>query len=216
MAKIRTVEQLEDELVEETVWRKRELTTARKLVQQSSGNTQTAHLRSGVLILYAHWEGWIKATSRLYVRFVNSQRLQYDDLSTAFLGNALKTKITSMSQASTPTMHNEFASFLQEGLVKRASVSEDLVQTHSNLSSTVLMQVVNRLGLPTRSSYSTRANIIDEELVNRRNAIAHGRHLEIDEADFLRLHESVLEMLQVFTDDIRNAASRGEYLAVSN
>lgn len=213
MAKIRTLEALEDAISEETAWRKHELTTARKLVQQSSGSTQAANLRSGVLILYAHWEGWVKNVAQLYIRYVNSQRPSYAQLSAAFLGNALKVKISSIEQASTPTTHNEFAKFIMEGLEGKARLSEDLVQTQSNLSSKVLADIVERLGLPRRSEYSTRANMVDVELVNRRNTIAHGQFMELKAADFLALHENVLSLLQLFTDDIKNAASTNAHLA---
>ncbi|MFI2563546.1 MAE_28990/MAE_18760 family HEPN-like nuclease [Paenarthrobacter sp. NPDC018779] len=212
MAKIRTIEALEDAISEETAWRKHELTTARKLVQQSTGSTQTANLRSGVLLLYAHWEGWVKNVAQLYIRYVNTQHPTYSELSAAFLGNALKTKISSMEQASTPAVHNEFAKFIIEGFEGKARLSEDLVQTQSNLSSKVLSDVIGRLGLPLRSEYSTRSKMIDEELVNRRNTIAHGQFMELRADDFLILHENVLSLLQLFTDDIKNAASTSAHL----
>lgn len=213
MAKLHTLEALEDAISDETAWRKHELTTARKLVQQSTGSTQIANLRSGVLILYAHWEGWVKNVAQLYVRYVNSQSATYSQLSAAFLGNALKVKISAIDEASTPTIHNQFALFLMEGLAGRARLSEDLVQTQSNLSSKVLFDVVERLGLPRRSEYSTRANMIDEELVNRRNTIAHGQFLELKVGDFLALHGDVLSLLQLFTDDVKNAASTNAFLS---
>lgn len=215
MAKIHTLESLDDAISNETAWRKQELTTARKLVQQNSGSTQTATLRSGVLVLYAHWEGWVKSVAQLYVRYVNTQSLPYERLSAAFLGNALKVKISAIEYASTPAIHVEFASFLQGGLSGRAKVSEDLVQTQSNLSSRVLFEIVTRLGLPQRPEYATRANLIDEELVNRRNTIAHGKFLELKVADFLDLQTNTLKLLELFTDDVRNAASTGAYLAES-
>lgn len=211
--KLRTLEEFNDAIDEETVWRKRELTTARTLVQQAEAAAQRANLRAGVLILYAHWEGWVKATSRLYVRYVNGKRLRYSDLSTAFLGNALKTKFVSLQQASAPTTHNDFALFVQSGMASRASVSEELVQTHSNLSSAVLFDILERLGMPSRPEFTLRANLIDEELVLKRNTIAHGQYLEITKDDFLALQGDVLALLELFTDDLRNAAATQSYLA---
>ena len=170
MPKIYTVEELDDKISNETGWRKKELTTSLKLVQQSA-NAQNINLRSGILLLYAHWEGWVKQIAQLYIRYVNTQSTTYEKLSAAFLGNALKTRISLIEQASTPGVHNEFASFLREGLAQKAFLSEDLVQTQSNLSSKVFLDVVERLGLPQRPEYSTRANLIDEKLVDRRNTI---------------------------------------------
>ncbi len=154
-----------------------------------------------------------KSVSRLYIRYVNTQSPAYDQLSIAFLGQALKVKITSIERASTPTIHNEFADFLQFNLSDGARLSEELIQTQSNLSSKVFSDVLARLGLPLRPEYSTRANLIDEELVNRRNSIAHGQFLELVGDDFLALHKDVLSLLELFTDDERNAVSTKSYLA---
>jgi hypothetical protein len=212
MSRMRSAEDLEDEISKETAWRKQELTTARKLVQESTELTQEAHLRGGVLLLYAHWEGWIKSVSQLYIRYVNAQAHPYNELSSAFLGNALKTRIASVDNANAPRLHNDFAAFLQSGLGQGARLSEELVRTESNLSSKVLADILLRLGMLARSEYVMRANMIDEELVNRRNRIAHGRYLSLSPEDFLRLHQSVLVLLELFTDDIRASVTEKKYL----
>lgn len=213
MAKIRTVEDLDDAIDAEIAWRKQELSTALKLLQQSSGPAQKASLRSGVLILYAHWEGWVKAVAQLYVRYVNTKSIPYDSLSEAFLGNALKTKMTAIEEATAPAVHNTFASFIQTGLSKGATLSESLVRTESNLSSSVFFDIVARLGLDRRDMYSLRAHMIDSELVSRRNTIAHGQYLDLTLKDFETLRTDVMELLELFTDDVRNAASTGRHLA---
>ncbi|MEV4672136.1 MAE_28990/MAE_18760 family HEPN-like nuclease [Actinomadura sp. NPDC049382] len=214
MVKIRTVEALDDAISAEIAWRKQELSTTLKLVQQSKGPAQTANLRSGVVILYAHWEGWVKAVAQLYIRYVNTQALPYDQLSTAFLGTALKTKMSEIDEANTPMVHNNFASFIQEKLSDRAKLSEDLVRTESNLSSRVFFAVLDRIGLEKRDKYILRANMIDHDLVHQRNTIAHGEHLELGVGDFRTLRNDTLDLLGLFTDDVRNAASTGRHLAV--
>ena len=213
MAKIRTVEALDQAIDAETVWRKLELTTALKLVQQSSGPTQRANLRSGVLILYAHWEGWVKAVARLYIRYVNTKSLSYDRLSEAFLGNALKTKMMAIEAATTPLMHNEFAAFIRTDLSKGSSLSESLVRTESNLSSSVFFDVLDRLGIDRRPQFTLRAKMIDADLVDKRNSIAHGEYLDLTPDAFKTLRTDTMELLELFTDDVRNAASTGQYLA---
>jgi hypothetical protein len=214
MAKIRSVEALDDEISAEIAWRKQELTTALKLIQQSTGHTRTANVRSGVLILYAHWEGWVKGVAQLYVRYVNTQRYSYELLSEAFLGNALKTRMTAIDAGTAPLVHNEFASFIRGGLTERAALSESLIRTESNLSSSVFFDILDRLGLERRELYSLRANMIDKELVHRRNTIAHGQHLALGLDDFRVLRTNTMELLEAFTDDVRNSASTGAHLAL--
>lgn len=213
MAKIHTVEALDREIDAEISWRKHELTTTLHLAQQSSGTDQRANLRAGVVLLYAHWEGWIKTVSQLYIRYVNTKSIPYDSLSEAFLGNALKTRMSAIEEATTPLAHNQFANFMRTGLSKGATLSEGLVRTESNLSSTVFFDILARLGLERRALYSMRANRIDTDLVHKRNTIAHGQYLDLTMSDFRSLRIDVLEILELFTDDVRNAASTGGYLA---
>lgn len=214
MAKIRSVEALDQAIDAEIAWRKQELTTALKLIQQSSGTAQRANVRSGVLILYAHWEGWVKAVARLYIRYVNTKSLPYERLSEAFLGNALKTKMTEIEAATKPLKHNEFAAFLRTDLSKGAALSEELIRTDSNLRSAVFFDILARLGLEQRSQFTLRANLIDTELVDRRNSIAHGEYLDLKLDEYKTLRDAVLGLLELFTDDVRNAASMGKHLAV--
>ncbi|MEV0110347.1 MAE_28990/MAE_18760 family HEPN-like nuclease [Nocardia sp. NPDC050799] len=214
MAKIHSVEVLDDAISAEIAWRKQELTTALQIIRQSSGNARKANIRSGVLILYAHWEGWVKGVAQLYIRYVNTQRYSYDKLSEAFLGNALKTRMNAIGEASVPLVHNEFALFIRTGLTGRASLSESLVRTESNLSSSIFLDIIHRLGLERRAQYLLRAQMIDQELVHRRNTIAHGQYLELGLDEFQVLRTSTMELLEIFTDDVRNAASTGAHLAI--
>jgi hypothetical protein len=213
VAKIRTVEALDYAIDQEIAWRKRELTTALRLVQQTKGPTQAANLRGGVLLLYAHWEGWVKAVAQLYVRYVNTKALPYIMLSEAFLGNALKTKMSAVGHANTPKTHNEFAAFIRSELTNGAILSEELVRTESNLSSAVFLDILARLGLEPRSQYALRAKMIDMDLVHRRNTIAHGEYLELTRDEFEDLRADTMSLLELFTDDVRNAASTGRHLA---
>lgn len=213
MAKIHTVEALDQAIDAEIAWRKQELSSALKLISKSSGPAQKASLRSGVLILYAHWEGWIKAVARLYVRYVNTKSLPYELLSEAFLGTALKTKMTALEGATTPIIHNQFAAFIQTELSTGAALSEQLVRSESNLSSSVFFDILERLGLELRPQFSLRANMIDSDLVARRNSIAHGEYLDLTPDTFVTLRKNTMELLELFTDDVRNAASTGRHLA---
>jgi len=58
---IRTLEQLTDHLANDLAWRKRELSEVKGLVEAKNASDQRhrALLRSGVCILYSHWEGFV-------------------------------------------------------------------------------------------------------------------------------------------------------------
>ncbi len=69
---IRTVDQLNEFLSGEIIWRKKELTALRSLVESAKSSTdkQNALIRSGMTVLYAHWEGFVKAAASAYLEFV--------------------------------------------------------------------------------------------------------------------------------------------------
>jgi hypothetical protein len=57
MAKIRTIEQLQELLDDELAWRKKELAVIKSLVtaRSSSEEIVNCHIRSGIALAYAHW-----------------------------------------------------------------------------------------------------------------------------------------------------------------
>jgi len=95
---IRRLEELNDQLSSELAWRKKELSVIKSLIDTGSFSTskKTALLRSGVTILYAHWEGFIKQAASIYLEFVSMQRLPYDKLSANFVALAMKSKLRNM------------------------------------------------------------------------------------------------------------------------
>jgi hypothetical protein len=63
--KIRTLEHLNQRLTDDLIWRKREMSDLKSLVKNRSFHysQHIAVLRSGVTLLYAHWEGYIKTAA---------------------------------------------------------------------------------------------------------------------------------------------------------
>ncbi|MGB3758923.1 MAG: MAE_28990/MAE_18760 family HEPN-like nuclease [Rivularia sp. (in: cyanobacteria)] len=84
--KLRTAEQLSDKLSDELAWRKKELSEVKSLVETKfSLSKHDALIRSGICLLYAHWEGFVKLAANSYLEYVRMQKLCYKDLSSNFL-----------------------------------------------------------------------------------------------------------------------------------
>lgn len=209
--KIRTLSQFEEAVDRETSWRKRELTSIKLAVDSSRASKVQLPLRSGITLLYAHWEGWIKSISTMYVEFVAIKGLKYSQLSESFLGIALRTNVNQLNESKTSLLHNRFASFvISDGLDSKAPLSADVIRTESNLSSSVLKDIVSRVGIR-YDPYELNENLIDKKLVHSRNTIAHGNHLNADLDSFNLLYNKIRDLLDTFTTDILVAARTESY-----
>jgi hypothetical protein len=209
--KLRSLSELEQAVDRETAWRKRELTNILFLAREARSSKAPTALRAGVALLYAHWEGWIKNIATFYIEYVAQQRLTYEQLSTPFFAVALKRKITELGEAATVASHIDFAVFLRNDLSGAARLStQGAVITEANLSSSLLRDIVRRLGLDYRP-YELQANLIDRGLLYRRNNIAHGEYLEVDIAEFELLHSEITDLLRRFAREALNHAATRSY-----
>lgn len=210
---IRTIEQLHDFLENEIIWRKKELTSLRSLAEaaRASRDKQNALIRSGITVLYAHWEGFVKAAASAYLEFVAMQRLSYQDLAANFIALAMKGKLEEATQTNKASIFNEVAQFFLTGLTEKSRIPyKDAVDTRSNLSSEVFREIVYMLGL-NYLPYATKEKLIDEKLLHSRNTIAHGNYLLIDLVEYRELHQEMIILMDTFRNQIDNAAITKAY-----
>jgi hypothetical protein len=202
--KIKTKEDLCDSLNNDLGWRKQELSSLLFEVRSSRSNLPVA-LRSASLLLYAHWEGFIKNAATNYLIYVKSQKLNIEELSDSFAAVCLKQKIFEFEDTLKASVYTQFVSFIREGMNKRASISaENVIKTQSNLSSTVLKEILVAIGLDF-TKFELKANLIDLQLLYYRNNIAHGQDLIMDRPSYLNLHIEVMSMINEINNDIQNA-----------
>jgi MAE_28990/MAE_18760-like HEPN len=213
---IRTQEQLSDKLAEDLVWRKKELAAVKALIEDKSfsNSKHNALLRSGIALLYAHWEGFVKTAASSYLEYVSMQRLCYNELSSNFVALALKSKLKEAAESKKATVFTEAIDFLRLQLDKRSSLQyKDVIQTGSNLNSSIFKDILCTLGID-GSTYATKQVVIDEKLLARRNRIAHGEYLLLDREAYVELHSQVIEMMQLFHDQIENCATLKSYCCI--
>ncbi len=171
-----------------------------------------AVLRSGVTLLYSHWEGYIKTAATSYLEFVAKQNLIYDELAINFVAVAMKFKLNEASETNKATVFTEVANFMFTQTNQKISIPyENVISTASNLSSSILREIVCLSGLD-YSFYETKEVIINEQLLKRRNGIAHGEYLSLDREEYLQLHDEILAMMEYFGTQVENNASQKLYL----
>ena len=209
--KIHSKAELQDALNADLSWRKRELTSVLNNVNTSSAKTQQYFLRSGILLLYAHWEGFIKNSCEAYLNFVKFQKLRLNQLEDSFLAIALKQKLAEFENTKKSTIHAQFIKFIRTNLNQDSKINDDIViSTMSNLNSKVLEQILVTLGID-YSPFELKQNLIDSQLLNYRNNIAHGEYLIMDLPEYKIIHDEVLRMINQIKTEIENSVFLEKY-----
>ena len=208
---IRTTEQLNEALSDELAWRKKELSTLKLLAEKNNaaGKRQT-FIRSDIALLYAHWEGFIKAASVAYLELVASKRLKYDELAINFVALGMRGELNDAGVSFKSTIHNRVADFFINHMSEISNIPYEGIIRTGNLNAEELQNIVAMLGLD-YSPFETKENLIDQTLLYSRNNIAHGAYLRVGLEEYLELQEQVIMMLDWFRNQIENAAIMENY-----
>ena len=191
-------------------WRIKELSTF-KLAAKADGANRKVFVRAGIALVYAHWEGFIKAASEAYLNFVDNQGHLYRDLKSCFAIFGLKGKLVLLVQSRQAKPNIEAFDFVLGELDKPARMNlSGAIDTESNLTSKVFANIAASLDIAT-TGYETKFKLIDESLVRRRNRVAHGEYLDLDANDFRTLADEVLQIMRDYKTDLQNAASMATY-----
>jgi len=213
MAKVRTLDEMQTSLDKEMSWRIKEIGVF-KVGASSNSPQRKPFIRAGVALLYAHWEGFIKSSSEIYLNYIESRALPYRDLKSCFVVFGLKGKINTLveSRKSAPNAAAMEFIFSHLGEVAKLQIGS-AINTESNLTSKVFANIATSLDIDT-TPYETKFTLIDSSLVERRNKVAHGEFLDIEGRDFSILVDDVLHLMRLYKTDIENAASLESYKRV--
>ncbi|MBY3537517.1 hypothetical protein HFN68_32245 [Rhizobium laguerreae] len=210
MADIRTIDQLQDALDKEMSWRLKEV-VAFSVASKANGPERKYFIRAGVALLYAHWEGFVKNSSELYLSFVGGRGLNYNQLKSCFSVFGLKSKLQMLAASRQSQANIDAFDFILQELGSKARLQlGSAINTESNLTSKVFSNIATSLDI-NLSTYSSRFNLIDESLVHRRNKIAHGEFIDIGGKEFGELLDDILQIMREYKTDLENAASTEAY-----
>lgn len=214
--KIRTIDELQDAIDGEMAWRKRELTAIKANINQARLFARDTALRSGIALLYAHWEGSVKNIAGYYLSYVSNLSLPYNKLKNNFLAVSVKEKLKQFEETGKTTLQTCIVNEIFESFDKKSCIpQEGIIKTNSNLNSQIFIEIMATIGLDCEQ-YENSYNLIDEVLLNMRNKIAHGERIEtlsLDEKRYNEIHEKILLLMNMFATQVSNAAVLEKYLA---
>ena len=178
---IMKLEQYENEIVSDLAWRKLEIAHLFKIMNDAE--TKEVIMKTMVLLLYAHWEGFIKRTSKLYLKYVAELKVKNKDLTINFQGLMLKNFAKECIEKDGLNLQKEFDFMNKQNKIENKpfkikvdpnnEFDEDIINTQHNLSSKVLKNITQIVGMKYNDAMKKRSNYIDVMLVNHRNSIGH-------------------------------------------
>lgn len=213
MKHIRTFTQFESEVTSDLTGRLQEISRYRDVVYDHRGKiTETPLLRAAVTLLYAHWEGFAKASSERYVRYVLSQQHVSDDLCTAIVAYYLDPG----SQGSRivygrSSVRDVVREIRRKSSVKVAPKTKIKIDTASNLSYEMTCKMADAIGVSGIGVFLDK-DFVDGDLLAKRNAIAHGESAPIGFSDVDRYRDKTIAMMRSFKERLILAASTSEFL----
>lgn len=211
--KIRTLDDLSKSLSDQLSWRKQELSELKNLIETSiPKHRKSVILRSGIAIIYAHWEGYLKIAGRNYLEYIASLRIENSLLTKNFQIISLHGNTNLFISSKKLSSYDLIVDFFENKQTVRAKIPyKEIIDTESNLSSKVLKEIIWCLNLD-YSNFETKAKLIDERMLAKRNHIAHGEFLEVDDKDVISLRDEVLALMDEFKTQIENCALTKAYL----
>ena len=224
-------EQLENLLDEDLVWRKVEISDLLFLAKETQKDVV---LKSLILLLYAHWEGYIKKSSKLYIKYISEEKVQLNELSYNFKAVALKEHISrcietkdKLTLANELTFVSSFLKFENKKFKVEINLDNDfesgIIDTESNLKPKVFKNIIEILGLNYKNALEAREHYINSHLLANRNAIGHGNKFDAaNQIDFSltikdieKLKTIVFSIIDSFKEELLEYIYNKYYLEVN-
>jgi hypothetical protein len=220
--KIRSIGEFESALDREYSWRKREITTLRFNLKDARHHQKEVFFRSGVVLLYAHWEGLVKFGAKSYIKYINYHGAKYESMKPCFLFFAIKTKLDNSGKVNLQnySIFEKAHQLFTLPISDKFNVDPDTcisTRENQNLTSTEFKALVGKLGLPYLPEYELREKLIDDKLMFYRNRIAHGESLKGDVTDpdgtFDLLADEILLLLEILRNQLSASIECKNFLA---
>ncbi|MBB5036426.1 MAE_28990/MAE_18760 family HEPN-like nuclease [Prosthecobacter dejongeii] len=219
--KIKSIGDFEAAIDKDFQWRKHEITTIKLALKSARAHQVDVYFRSGVVLLYAHWEGLVKFSAKAYLSYVNNQGCCYHLMQPNFLFFAVKESLENSGKVnlSNYSLFEKTQDFFTTSNTQKFCVNADLhisTKENQNLTSAEFKAIVCKLGLRYLTLYELKEKLIDNQLLKYRNKVAHGESLRDEISDpldtFTTLTDKVLENLESLCSQLRQAAQGKNFL----
>jgi hypothetical protein len=184
--------------------------------------------RALVLMLYAHFEGGIKFSIQVYVKYLNELEITVgnasSDIAAASISDVMhalrdpyrKCREFSKDLPDDSALHRfardkELMQVLPDILSRKVAIDDKVVNTESNLKPVILRRILFRVGLD-HHLYDHHESAINE-LIRVRNSIAHGESMSgVSKERYVELRDVVFDVMRDVRLRLRDCVHRQVYL----
>ena len=164
-------------------------------------------VRSLVMLSYAHWEGFVKFSSRYFFDYMNNLGLNKSQTNMALVASSLRYSLTHKSKTA---MNELIQQVLVEEQFKPHYCGKEMSDADSNLNYGILEIISSNLGIDI-SSLSLKQKQLDEIIMERRNKMAHGEFDKLDKSYGTDVADAVLNFMQHFKTLLQNMIMQEEF-----
>jgi hypothetical protein len=214
MSKPYTEQNLSDIFDEDLIWRRRELSDLKAAVKRADVAAKTVILRALIAMSYAHLEGFVRVCANRYFEYLAIRKKSYTDLERQIYINSFLIRLDALyqSRAGIDARCKLVNDILDGTSDTFRYVNPKLVDTRSNLNTDTLKEIC--LICSIEPSYFERERIfIDQIVLKRRNAIAHGQQEFIEESEIDDLVAGILNLMEHFRTLLENKVYLKKYIA---
>ncbi len=209
MTPVRTLVELEDALQLDASWRRKELASLYLSAIGGKGEAQSRAIRSGIALTYAHLEGFVRQSVRVYLAFVRGRNLRYEELAHCFLSLKVS-RMVSQGTTKASYYHGAVRMLIEDAKEIAILPEPEVISAHSNLSFSRFVEILYCVNLDA-SRFSLREHFFDDVILARRNAIVHGEFRKPVLSDYIEIHNGVLDITDRLEQMIVDAASNAKY-----
>jgi hypothetical protein len=205
-------------LERDAAWRKREVVDLRSRVIQASGPWQVTLIRSGVVMLYAHWEAYTRYATQLYADFISEQLatnpVSVERLTPYFRSLMLYRRYQSTQGNELHRFSSVFKDYLDSDVTADARLDlDDLIERRGTVDEAEFTVMCDRVGLEILAEEQPRIKLIGVQLVQQRHAVAHGKFMqEVTDTEYLNYTDVLIRALDGLVNMLVDAATQRAYL----
>ncbi|MFB9985096.1 MAE_28990/MAE_18760 family HEPN-like nuclease [Mesorhizobium kowhaii] len=214
MSKPYSEQDLSDLFDEDLIWRRRELSDMKAVVKAADTAAKPVMLGAIITMIYAHWEGYVRLCANRYFEYLSIRKQPYTALERQIYVNAFLSRLDALhrSRASVEARCKIVNDILDGTDGTFRYVNPSLIDTKSNLNTDVIKEICLICALD-QSYFESNRIFLDQIVLRRRNAIAHGQQEFIKEDEIDGLVSDILSLMQHFRTLLENKVYLKEYAA---